>query len=49
MEPRDILAPRGRLDAERDDLFEIERRGVDDPRARRAMIEQRASGTSEPA
>ena len=30
-----------RLDAERDDRVEIERRGVDDLRARRAMVEQR--------
>ena len=41
MEPRDVLAPCGRLDAERNDRVEIERRGVDDPRPRRAMIEQR--------
>ena len=41
MKPGDVLAPCGRLDAERNDRVEIERRGVDDPRARRAMIEQR--------
>ena len=42
MEPRHVLGPRGRLDTERNDRVEIERRGVDDPRVRRAMIEQGA-------
>ena len=42
MEPRDVLASRGRFDAELDDRVEIERRRVDDPCARRAMVEQRA-------
>ena len=41
MEPGDVLAPCGRLDAERNNRVEIERRGVDDPRPRRAMLEQR--------
>ena len=40
MEPRHILGPRGRLDTERNDGVEIERRGVDDPGVRRAMVEQ---------
>ena len=44
MEPRDVLAPRGRLDAVLNDRFEIERRRIDDPRARRAMIEQARLG-----
>ena len=48
MQPRDVMALSRRLDAERDDRVEIERRGVDDSRARRAMVEKR-SGTSEPA
>ena len=42
MEPGDVLAPCGRLDAELHDRVEIERRGIDDSRARRAMIEQRS-------
>ncbi len=42
MKPRHILGPRGRLDTERNDGVEIERRGVDDPRVRRAMVEQGA-------
>ena len=41
MEPGDVLASRGRFDAKPDDRVEIERRGVDDPCAFRAMIEQR--------
>ena len=41
MQPRDVLAARVRLDAMGDDRVEIERRRVDDPRARRAMVEQR--------
>ncbi len=42
MKPRDVLAARSRFDAERNDGVEIERRGVDDPRAFRAMVEQGA-------
>ncbi len=41
VEPGDVLAPCGRLDAELDDRVEIERRRIDDSRARRAMIKQR--------
>ena len=41
MQPRDILAALVRLAELRHDRIEIERRGVDDPRARRAMVEQR--------
>ena len=42
MKPRDVLAARGRVDAKLNDRVEIERRGVDDPRALRAMVEQGA-------
>ena len=48
MEPRDVLAARSRLDAERDDRVEIERRRVDDPRAWRAMVEQARAGSASP-
>ena len=42
MEPRDVLAACSGFDAKLDDRVEIERRGVDDPRAFRAMVEQGA-------
>ena len=41
MEPGDVLAARGRFDAKLNDRVEIERRRVDDPRAFRAVVEQR--------
>src|SRR5580704_1320696 len=42
MEPRHVLAFSSGFDAKRNDRVEIERRGVDDPCVRRAMVEQRA-------
>ena len=42
MQSGDIFAARSRLDAKLDDRVEVERRGVDDARFRRTMVEQSA-------
>ena len=48
MEPRHVLAVRGRLDTKLDDRVEIERRGIYDPRAF-GQWSSNARGMSEPA